>query len=54
MSLFSRVMRFARSPQGRRMVTQAGNYARSREGRARMDQVRRQITRRRKGPARPR
>ncbi len=54
MSLVSRVMRFARSPQGRRMMSQAGRYARSPEGRAHMDQVRRQITARRKGTTRPR
>jgi hypothetical protein len=47
-------MRFARSPQGRRMMSQAGRYARSPEGRARVDQVRRQITARRKGTTRPR
>ncbi|HET9736826.1 MAG TPA: hypothetical protein VFP78_01800 [Solirubrobacteraceae bacterium] len=54
MNLISRVMRFARSPQGRRMISQAGRYARSPEGRARLDQARRQIAARRKGPARPR
>jgi hypothetical protein len=54
MSLFSRIMRFARTPQGRRMLSHAGRYARSPEGRARMDQVRRQIAARRKGPGRPR
>ena len=54
MSLFSRVMRFARSSQGRRMISQAGRYARSPEGRARMDQVRRQIAASRKGASRPR
>ena len=54
MSLFSRIMRFARSPQGRQMISHAGRYARSPEGRARMDQVRRQIAARRKGATRPR
>jgi len=47
-------MRFARSPQGRRMVSQAGRYASSPEGRARLDQARRQIAARRKGTTRPR
>lgn len=54
MSVFSRIMRFARTPQGRRMVSQAGRYARSPQGRAQMDRVRRQIAARRKGPTRPR
>jgi hypothetical protein len=54
MSLISSVMRFARSRQGRQMMSQAGRYARSPEGRARVDQVRRQIIARRKGPTRPR
>jgi hypothetical protein len=47
-------MSFARSPQGRRMMSEAGRYARSPEGRARLDQARRQIAARRKGPAPPR
>jgi hypothetical protein len=54
MRLFGSIMRFARSPQGRRMLSQAGRYARSPEGRARIDQVRRQIAGRRKGATRPR
>jgi hypothetical protein len=55
MRLFGSIMRFARSPQGRRMLSQAGRYARSPEGRARIDQVRRQLAARRKGgAARPR
>jgi hypothetical protein len=54
MTLIGSIMRLARSPQGRRMLSQAGRYARSPEGRARMDQVRRQIVERRKGATRPR
>ncbi|HEX2412509.1 MAG TPA: hypothetical protein VHJ39_15180 [Solirubrobacteraceae bacterium] len=44
MSVFSRIMRFAQSRQGRQMVSQAGRYARSPQGRAKVDQVRRQLT----------
>jgi hypothetical protein len=42
-SLMNRLVTFARSPQGRRFVSQATTYARSPEGRARIDRVRRQI-----------
>jgi hypothetical protein len=47
MSLISRIVRFARSPQARRLAIQAGRYARSPEGKARIEQVRRQIADRR-------
>jgi hypothetical protein len=53
MSLISRIMRFASSPQGRRAVAKAQNYARSPEGRAKLERVRRQVANR-KGIGRPR
>jgi hypothetical protein len=52
MPLISNVLRLARSPQARRLISQAGTYARSPEGRAKLDQVRRQIAARR-GPRQP-
>jgi hypothetical protein len=51
-SIFNRIMRFARSPQGRRMMSEAGRYARSPQARRHLDTVRRQIASRRR--ARPR
>ena len=48
MSLMNTLARFARSPQGRKLVGQAKRYARSPEGRAKVDQVRRQIAARRR------
>ena len=48
MSLLTKISRFARSPQGRRMTQQAMNYARSPEGKRRIADVRRQLTARRK------
>ena len=48
MSLFSKISRFARSPQGRRMTNQAMSYARSPEGKRRIADVRRQLAARRK------
>jgi hypothetical protein len=47
--LFSSILRLARSPHTRRAVTQASRYARSPQGRAKIDQVRRQLVDRRKG-----
>jgi hypothetical protein len=47
-SLMNRLISLARSPQGRRFATKAGAYARSPAGRARLEQVRRQITARRR------
>lgn len=41
MSLLNRAVRFARSPQGKRLISQAGRYARSPQGRARIEQARR-------------
>jgi hypothetical protein len=52
MSLINRLARFARSPQGRRMVSQASRYARSPQGRAKLQQARRMIAAR--GRAAPR
>jgi hypothetical protein len=52
MSLFSRISRFARSPQGRRMTQQAMSYARSPQGKRKLADVRRQLASRRK--SRPR
>jgi hypothetical protein len=48
-SIFNRIMRYAKAPQGRRMISQAGRYARSPQARRQFDQVRRQITGRRAG-----
>jgi hypothetical protein len=52
MSVFSRIMRFARTPQGRRAISQAGRYARSPQARRHLDTVRRQLASR--GRGRPR
>jgi hypothetical protein len=49
MPLINSVLRLARSPQGRRVLSQAGRYARSPEGRAKIDQIRRQVASRRGG-----
>ena len=54
MSLMNRVARFARSPQGQRVVGKAKRYAQSPEGRAKLDQVRRQLASRGGGRGRPR
>jgi hypothetical protein len=48
MSLMSKLARFARSPQGRRMAQQAMNYAKSPEGKRRIADARRQLAARRK------
>ena len=48
MSLISAVGRFAASPQGRRLVGRAKTYAQSPEGRAKLEQVRKQMAARRK------
>ena len=39
MSIFARVTKFARSPQGRRLVRQATQYAKSPEGRKHIQRV---------------
>ena len=49
MSLITRIMRFTKSPQGRRMMSDAGRYARSPQGRRQLDNVRRQLASRRSG-----
>jgi hypothetical protein len=46
--IFSRLARFARSPQGRALFGQAKRYAQSPQGRAKIDQARQQIASRRK------
>ena len=43
MKLMSMISKFARSPQGRRYSKQAMDYAKSPEGRRRIDGVRRQL-----------
>jgi hypothetical protein len=48
MSLMSKLARFARSKQGRRMTQQAMDYAKSPEGKRRIADVRRQLAARRK------
>jgi hypothetical protein len=52
MSLMSKLTRFARSPQGRKMTKQAMDYANSPQGKRRIAQVRKQLASR--GRARPR
>jgi hypothetical protein len=54
MSLITNAIRLARSPQGRRLISQAGSYARSPQGRAKIDQIRRQVAARRGDRTRPR
>ena len=49
MSIFNRIMSFAKSPRGRRMASDAGRYARSPQARRHFDSVRRQIAGRRRG-----
>jgi hypothetical protein len=48
MSLLTKITRFARSPQGRRLTNQAMAYARSPEGKRKIADVRRQLASRRK------
>jgi hypothetical protein len=43
MPLMTRLMRFASSRQGRRLAAKASSYARSPEGKRKIEQVRRQI-----------
>jgi hypothetical protein len=49
MSLINRIMRFAKTPQGRRAISHAGRYARSPQARRHLDSVRRQLTGARRG-----
>jgi hypothetical protein len=48
MSLLSKISRFARSPQGRRLTQQAMDYARSPQGKRKIADVRRQLASRRR------
>ena len=48
MPFLSKLARFASSRHGRRMVAQASNYAKSPEGKAKLEQVRRQLANRKK------
>ena len=48
MKLMTMIARLARSPQGRRMAQQAMNYAKSPEGKRRIEDARRQLAARRK------
>jgi hypothetical protein len=52
MSLMTKLTRFARSPQGRKMTKQAMDYAKSPEGKRKIAQVRKQLASR--GKPRPR
>jgi hypothetical protein len=45
MSLFSKVSRFARSPQGRRAVGQAKRFAAKPENRRKLEQLRARVAR---------
>lgn len=54
MSMMNRIARFARSPQGQRAVGKAKTYAQSPKGRAKIDEVRRQLASRGGGRGRPR
>jgi hypothetical protein len=47
--LFTSIIRLAKSRHTRRAITEATRYARSPQGRARIDQVRRQLAERRSG-----
>jgi hypothetical protein len=48
MSLLSKISRFARSPQGRRLTNQAMAYARSPEGKRKIAQARQRLAGRRR------
>ena len=52
MSLMTKISRFARSPQGRRLARQAMDYAKSPEGKRKIAQAREQIATRRRPKAR--
>jgi len=49
MKLIDRVVRFARSPQGRRAAAAAMAYAQSPKGRAKIEQARRRLANRSAG-----
>ena len=48
MSIWTRIAKFARSPQGRRTADQAMRYARSEKGRRQIAQARERVARGRK------
>ena len=48
MKLMTALARFARSPHGRRVAQQAMNYAKSPEGKRRIEDARRRLAARRK------
>jgi hypothetical protein len=48
LSIWSRIAKFARSPQGRRAAEQAMRYARSEKGRRQIAQARERVARGRK------
>jgi hypothetical protein len=48
MSILTKISRFARSPQGRRMTQQAMTYARSPEGKRKLAQARARLARRKR------
>ena len=50
--LFAAAAAFAASPQGRRMIQQARDYARSPEGRQKMAELKSRVAQRRSGPPR--
>ena len=54
MPIMNRIARFASSPQGQRLFNKAKAYAQSPEGRAKIDQVRRQIAQRYSSRPKPR
>lgn len=54
MSLMNSIARFARSSQGRKATASAKRYASSPQGRAKIDQVRRQLSSRGAGKRPPR
>jgi hypothetical protein len=54
MSIFSKVSRFARSPQGQRAFRSASRYAQSPKGKRQIAQVRERLASRRTGKPKPR
>jgi hypothetical protein len=52
MSLMTTISRLAASPRGRRLARQAMDYARSPEGKRKIEQARRQLAQRRKPKSR--
>ena len=50
MTLFNKIQKLARSPQGQRAFRQAGSYARSPEGKRRLSEVTRRLSSARKRP----